>query len=144
MRTANYNNTPLSELIRKRPCGKDFDRSDYQEMRDTIFNTASEQARLVILPHSRYYPFREMFPVGKDDDRMLLLDGYVDVQHIYSRGDDYTDGEDWYKGIIHLNSYECRAVEYPCRTEDFYKWAPATCDFDSKKIDRHECELDIS
>lgn len=126
------------------PCGKDFTKSDYREMCDEIFSVAEERGQYKLNP-SGYYNFCIFFPVGDDGERLLRLEGYVDVEYCDSCGDGYTTQvEKWYEGTIHLDSYECRTIDYAGCMENFCRWPAAICDFDPKEVDWKKMELDFS
>ena len=108
----------------------DFTEADYEDMCRRI---------LGVTKRSGYSWFSEVFAVGDDGERQLLLEGTVERQVFYTQGDGYTtERASWTVATIRLECYECRKVVYPSRDNpcpDFLDGDLAECDFNPQRID---------
>lgn len=113
--------------------------ADYVDIRDEIMIAVSHNATGILLADNRYY-FTVDYGFG-DGDRCLRLKGYVDIYAVDEAGDFWTPGGFRRYAKIHLNTWECKAIEYPCTYSDFPVWESAECDFDPRKVDGYEYDM---
>lgn len=119
---------------------KELTAADYVEIRDEIMTDIAEKSYGILLADRRYcfeidYPFA-------DEEKVLHLSGYADIELFEDRGDVWTPGGHRKYAKLHLDKWTCKMVEQPCSLSDFEEWADAETDFDPTEIEGYEYDIE--
>lgn len=127
-------------MMRPMRRNRELTAADYVEMRDEIMTEIAEKSYGILLADKRYrfeidYPFA-------DEEKVLHLSGYADIEIFEDRGDAWTPGGYRKYAELHLDKWVCKTIEQSCSLSDFEEWADAETDFDPTEIDGYQYDIE--